>query len=442
MESVAANAPNQSARVLRDLAADRPPVNPIIFAIPVFFALIGIELWLAHRRKANAYNFADAVCSIGLGAMSQVSGIFSKLVMLGIYVLAYEHLRLFELGAGSITVWLGGLLLYDFLYYWHHRLGHEIGVLWAAHVVHHQSEEFNLSTALRQSSSTFLFGWVFYLPMAVLGFPPLVFVVVGLIDLLYQYWIHTEQIGKLGWFDRVFASPSNHRVHHGVNDRYLDKNYGGILILWDRWFGTYADEEDAEPPIYGTRAPLRRYDPIWANLEVYTALARDSWRTRRWRDKLALWWKHPGWQPADLAAAPKIAFDPYNRPKYAPAVARKVQVYVAVQFLLLMLVGADCLARAEALPLAWGLGYVAWAMASLVALCAWLEGSRRAVYLDAARLGAALALLGWSGSWFGGYAQPPLQLAAATLLLASLVAALLLAPALRQSATPASPPAG
>lgn len=405
-------------------------MNPIVYAIPVFFALIALELWLAHRRRAVAYNFADAVCSIGLGAMSQVSGIFSKLVMLGIYVLVYEHLRLFTLDAGSLAVWLAALLLYDFLYYWHHRLGHEIGVLWAAHVVHHQSEEFNLSTALRQTSSGFLFGWLFYLPMALLGFPPLVWIAVGLIDLLYQYWIHTEQIGKLGWFDRVFASPSNHRVHHGVNDRYLDKNYGGILILWDRLFGTYADEDADEPVIYGTRSPLRRYDPIWANLEVYAALARDSWQTRRWRDKLALWLKPPGWKPADLATAARPAFDPYSRSKYAPAVPRRVQAYVALQFLLLLLTGADCLARAEGLPLASGLAYVGWSLASLVALCAWLEGARRALWLDTGRLLAGLAVLAVGGDWFGAYGSMAALAGIATVLLASLAAVLVLRPAL------------
>lgn len=409
-------------------------VNPIVYAIPVFFALIGLELWLAHRRRARAYDFADAVCSIGLGTLSQVSGIFSKLVMLGIYVAVYEHLRLFSLAADSIAVWLTGLLIYDFLYYWHHRLGHEVGVLWAAHVVHHQSEEFNLSTALRQTSSGFLFGWIFYLPMAVLGFPPLVFVAVGLIDLLYQYWIHTEQVGKLGWFDRVFASPSNHRVHHGVNDRYLDKNYGGILILWDRLFGTFADEDDAERVIYGTRAPLRRYDPIWSNLEVYAALARDAWRTRRWRDKLLIWLKPPGWRPADLVSAAKAPFDPYTRSKYAPRIARPVQWYAALQFLLLMLAGADCLARAEQLPLAWGLGYVVWCVASLVALCAWLEGRTRALALDLLRVAAALAVLAVSGRWFGAAWSTPLLAAIGAVLVATMVAAVLAAFAARSGA--------
>jgi hypothetical protein len=174
-------------------------------------------------------------------------------------------------------------------------------------VVHHQSEDYNLSTALRQTGSGWLFGWVFYLPMALLGFPPLVFGTVALIDLLYQFWVHTRQIGRLGWFDRWFCSPSNHRVHHAVNDRYLDRNYGGILMVWDRLFGSFVEEDDLEPIVYGTRKPLRSWNPVTANLEVYAALARDSWRARSWADKVRVWFKPPGWRPADVAARYFIA---------------------------------------------------------------------------------------------------------------------------------------
>ena len=145
------------------------------------------------------------------------------------------------------STWYGvllALMFYDLCYYWLHRAGHVVALFWAAHVVHHQSQHYNLSTALRQTSSGMLFGWIFYLPMAVAGVPPTVFGIVLLIDLLYQFWVHTEQVGKLGWFDRVFCSPSNHRVHHAVNDGYLDKNYGGILVLWDRLFGSFQEEKD------------------------------------------------------------------------------------------------------------------------------------------------------------------------------------------------------
>jgi hypothetical protein len=213
-----------------------------------------------------------------------------------------------------------------------------VAVLWAAHSVHHQSQQYNLSTALRQTSSGALLGWVFYLPMAVAGVPPLIFGIVALIDLLYQFWVHTEQIGKLGWFDRVFCSPSNHRVHHAVNDRYLDKNYGGMLVLWDRLFGTFQPEADTEPCVYGTRTPLNSWDPLWANAQVYWALLADSWRTQHGADKLRVWLMPPGWRPADVAARwPQPAFNLARVHTYDPPLAPAMAWFAGLQFSALLL---------------------------------------------------------------------------------------------------------
>jgi sterol desaturase/sphingolipid hydroxylase (fatty acid hydroxylase superfamily) len=282
----------------------------IVLAMPVFLLAIALEFVIGMFRQRNTYRLNDALSSLGLGVMSQVFDAFGTLLKVAIYTWVFGHVALFELPASSPWVWVGALLGYDLCYYWLHRAGHRVGVLWAAHVVHHQSEDYNLSTALRQTSSGFLLGWIFYLPLAVAGLPPLVFGVVALIDLLYQFWVHTQQVGKLGWFDRWFCSPSNHRAHHAVNDKYLDRNYGGILIVWDRLFGTFVEEDDAEPCVYGTRAPLRSFNPVWANLQVYRELWLDSWRARSWADKLRVWFMPPGWRPADLAAAwPKPAFD-------------------------------------------------------------------------------------------------------------------------------------
>ncbi len=296
----------------------------IVLATPVFLALIGIELAIGRTRGRAGYRLNDALSSIGLGVMSQVAGVFTAVLTLGIYVAVHDHFALWQLSPTSPWTWAIGLVAYDFLYYWHHRAGHRVALFWAAHVVHHQSEDYNLSTALRQTSSGWLVGWIFYLPMAIAGFPPLVFAVVALIDLLYQFWVHTEQVGRLGWFDRWFCAPSNHRVHHAVNDIYLDRNYGGVFLIWDRLFGTYAEEDRAVPCVYGTRAPLRSWNPIRANLQVYAELGRDSWRATRWLDKLRVWLKPPGWRPADVAARwPKTPFavdgferfDPVSSPR-------------------------------------------------------------------------------------------------------------------------------
>jgi sterol desaturase/sphingolipid hydroxylase (fatty acid hydroxylase superfamily) len=318
----------------------------------VFLLLIAAEFTLGRVKRRDTYRLADALSSIGLGIMSQLVGVFSKLLVAGIYVAAFEALAPWRLSADSAWVWLAGLLLYDLCYYWHHRAGHRVAVLWAAHAVHHQSEDYNLSTALRQTSSGWVFGWLFYLPMALLGFPPLVFGVVALVDLLYQYWVHTQQVGKLGWFDRWFCSPSNHRVHHAVNDRYVDKNYGGILILWDRLFGSFEEERDAEPCVYGTRSPLRSWNPLWANLQVYADLLVDSWHARGWGDKLRVWLKPPGWRPADVAARfPKPAFELEALRRYDPPLSAAAGWAAALLFLALL--GATSLFLWNAHRLAW-----------------------------------------------------------------------------------------
>lgn len=361
----------------------------IVLATPVFLGLIAIEFIVGWVRGRNTYRLNDALNSIGLGMLSQVSGVFTKLMTLGLYTIVWQHASLWQLPADALWVWAVGLVFYDFCYYWLHRFGHESAVLWAAHVVHHQSEDYNLSTALRQTSSGWLFGWLFYLPMAVLGFPPLVFAVVGLIDLLYQYWVHTQQIGRLGWFDRWFCAPSNHRVHHAVNDRYLDKNYGGILIVWDRLFGTFEEERDDEPCVYGTRGPLRSWNPVWANLQVYWELAKDSWRAERWPDKLRVWLKPPGWRPADVAARwPKPAFDINRVKRFDPPMSRAAMWAAGGLFLALMGAVLGFLWVAHTLTLVqqvgWALGIVAglWAVG-------WLCGAHAAAAADGMTSGRA-----------------------------------------------------
>jgi alkylglycerol monooxygenase len=297
----------------------------IVYATPVFILLMAIELawgWHLQRRSKgkNTYRLADAINSLSLGMMSQFTAVFTRLLRLGIYTFIYTSVSLVPLETAKAfwNTWYGwclALVFYDFCYYWLHRAGHETAIFWAAHVVHHQSQDYNLSTALRQTSSGALLGWLFYIPMALAGVPPVVFGIVALVDLLYQFWVHTEHVGKLGWFDRWFCSPSNHRVHHAVNDAYLDKNYGGIWMVWDRMFGSFKDEDLQEPCVYGTRSPLQSWDPLWANLEGYASMLKDAWDAKNWADKLRVFYKPPGWRPADVAAR-------FPKPEFVMADAR------------------------------------------------------------------------------------------------------------------------
>ena len=312
----------------------------IALAVPFFLLALLMELAVDRWRGTGYYRSNDAINSLSAGILSETTGYFTKIVQYTIWGLVLSNLALFEMqrgwfdaSASGIALWILAAVLWDFCYYWNHRLGHEISVLWAAHAVHHQSEEYNLSTALRQSSSGFIFGWIFYVPLFLIGFPADVLITVAAINLIYQFWVHTQQIRRLGVLDRIFVTPSNHRVHHAQNTPYIDKNYGGIFVLWDRLFGTFAEERDDEPVVFGVRKALANWNPFWANFQVYDYLLFDAKHTRRWRDKLGVWFRRTGWRPADVATAfPKQHADLKQFKKYDPPISPARRNYVMTQF--------------------------------------------------------------------------------------------------------------
>jgi sterol desaturase/sphingolipid hydroxylase (fatty acid hydroxylase superfamily)/uncharacterized membrane protein YhhN len=378
----------------------------IVLVTPLFLLAMAAEWWVSQRRKRHSYQLDDAINSLSLGMLSQVVGVLGGLVTLGVYTLAYRNLALWSADDfwQHPLGWLLALVLYDFCYYWMHRKSHEVAVLWAAHVVHHQSQHYNLSTALRQTSSGFLLGWVFFVPMALAGVPPLVFAVVALVDLLYQFWVHTEQVGRLGWFDRWFCSPSNHRVHHAVNDRYLDRNHGGNFMLWDHLFGTFEPEDPAEPCVYGTRAPLNSWNPLWANAEVYTHLWRTSRRAGNWADACRVWFKPPGWLPPALAASqPPTAFDVTRVNRFGTRLLTGDRWFAAAQWVGMLSLTAvflwfgHTLDRAAQLTAMAGLAVAFWAQG------AHLQGRLNAwacLMVQAAVASTISSAWGWTGLHF------------------------------------------
>lgn len=370
----------------------------IVYAFPVFTLLILGEYAYGLAMGRNTYRINDAISNLSQGLLSQITLVFTRIFQVGIYSLVYAKVALFQNLEfwNAWHGWLAAMLLFDFCGYWHHRYSHETGILWAAHVVHHQSQDFNFSTALRQESAYPILGWIFYLPMALLGVPPEIFATAGLAVLLYQVWIHTEHVGKLGWIDRIFSTPSNHRVHHAVNDAYIDRNYGGMLIIWDRLFGTFI-EEGEEKCVYGTRPQLETWDPIWANLVVYRGLIRDAWATRRWIDKLRIWFMPPGWKPRDVAARfPTPKFELTAVSLYDPPMSKAVSLFGCVQFLLLLAASSGLLWNLDDLSFKASAVIVAAISAGLWAMGATLEGRLsivRALLLDAIALLCAAAVV-------------------------------------------------
>ncbi len=347
----------------------------ITYAVPFFLLAIIVEIGWGLWRGNNTYRVNDAFSSLMLGILSQAR----KFVVLGVGSWVYHQITLLTTlslwPSDQWFTWVTAFILYDLCYYWSHRMGHERQILWAAHVAHHQSEDYNLSTALRQTSTGFLLGWVFYLPMYALGIPAEVVVTVGALNLIYQFWVHTQHIPELGLLEWIFVTPSNHRVHHAQNDRYLDKNYGGVFIIWDRLFGSYQRELPDEPCIYGIRQPIRSWSPLEALIHVYRDMAFDFSRAASWRERLAVLTARTGWQPPSVAARwPRAKNALENFERYDPQVSRVRQLYALVQIL------ATTTLLALGLLASWSLwGYWFWFIALLltgITTAHWLECSK------------------------------------------------------------------
>lgn len=406
-------------------------MNLIVLAVPFFILAIVLEWLYGLARHRNTYRLNDSISSLSLGVLSQAR----RFVTLGVggyvYYLVTRYFSLPLMDSGHWFTWVLALVLYDLCYYWLHRLGHERTILWAAHVAHHQSEDYNLTTALRQTSTGFLLGWIFYIPMYLLGIPAQVVVTVGAINLIYQFWVHTEHVPKLGWYEWIFVTPSNHRVHHAQNDRYMDRNYGGIFILWDRLFGTFQEEQADDPPVYGIRGALKSWNPLRALTHIYVDMFRDSLRTARWSDKLRVWVSRTGWRPDDVARRyprPKAELAEFQ--KFDPAIPTWTGVYAFAQ-LVTAVVLLDFMQKTV---LDYWSGVALWAvlLASTVTTGLWLEGAN-AVRWDGLRLAGLTLLLGLA--WSAGVGSQILLWGSAYLVL-NLIALLLLQ---RSTAATAAP---
>jgi len=377
----------------------------IALAVPFFLAAIAFELIWGLLRGTNTYRLNDSFSSLMLGILSQAR----KFVVLGVggtvYEFAANKTGLTQWTADSTITWVVAFVAYDLCYYWQHRLGHERQLLWAAHVAHHQSEEYNLSTALRQTSSGFLLGWVFYVPLFLLGIPAEVVVTVGALNLIYQFWVHTRHVPELGWFEWVFVTPSNHRVHHAQNSCYMDRNYGGVFIVWDRLFGTYQRELPEEPCVYGIRGAINSFNPWVALTHIYAEMFSDIRHTGTWRDRLRVVFARTGWQPADVARVwPRKKNDlAVFEPPYDPPVSQSRKWYGAVQIdgaTLLLTFGQVNPLSTQGFWLVWLL--LLW---TGVATAFWLEGrvSAFCLVVDLPRiavLGLVVLSVGLSTTWW------------------------------------------
>ena len=366
-------------------------LNPIILSIPIYFLLIAVELIIQFVQRDSHYRLNDAVTNISCGITQQITNLFFKVATVAVYQFIYEYGALFHVPVTWYTIAILFVLV-DFCYYWAHRKSHEINLFWGGHVVHHQSEDYNLSVALRQGSFQVLWTFFFYLPLAVVGFDTLTFVTVSAFVTLYQFWIHTETIGRLGWFEYVFNTPSHHRVHHGRNPKYIDKNHAGVFIVWDKLFGTFQQEE--ERPIYGVTQSVDSWNPVWVNFKHYAYMGKLLRQSPRWSDRVRIIVNKPGWQPEHLGGylAPEEV-DRTTYRKYDTQGGGLLSGYVLVQFVLTLAGTAWFLFSAGQHSIAEQVGLSALVVSTLVSLGYLLENRGWAVYLDVLRIGGVGAAL-------------------------------------------------
>jgi sterol desaturase/sphingolipid hydroxylase (fatty acid hydroxylase superfamily) len=275
-----------------------PDFDPVAYAIPLFVALVLAEMLWARRHAPDAYEPRDTLTSLALGLGSTVSGALAGGAFLALFLWLYQF-RLFDFGPRWWAVWWAWPLCFvldDLRYYWVHRFGHRVRWFWASHVNHHSSQHYNLSTALRQTwTGPLTLGFVFSAPLVLLGFHPAMIAICFGFNLIYQFWIHTEAIGRMPrWFEAVMNTPSHHRVHHATNPRYLDRNYAGVFIVWDKLFGTFEPESGEERIRYGIVRQLGTFDLLWSVFHEWVGMIADI-RRAPWRHKLSYLLREPGW---------------------------------------------------------------------------------------------------------------------------------------------------
>jgi sterol desaturase/sphingolipid hydroxylase (fatty acid hydroxylase superfamily) len=348
----------------------------ITYAVPFFLLALLIELIYGIAINKNTYRLNDAISNLFMGTLRTAN----KLIIIGaagyVFYLAETNFALWRMDINSWFTWIFAFVIYDFFYYWFHRISHERQIFWASHVAHHQSEDYNLSTALRQTGTGAFVSWVFYIPMFLIGIPSYVFISVASLNLIYQFWVHSEHIPKLGWFENYFVTASNHRVHHAQNDEYIDKNYGGVFIIWDRMFGTHKIEDESKPCIYGIRGTLNTFNPIWANFHVYIKIMREMWSSQDWKEKLYAPFARTGWSPKSLPyQIEKDNFNAESFKKFNPVISKKHKIYALFQYLFITYI---FLAFIQSGYLNYAQLWVTISMAAFTMYCTsiWLDGKK------------------------------------------------------------------
>ena len=374
----------------------------LLIAIPGFIGLILIEWIVSLWKGVHVFRSMDTISSLSSGTTNTLKSVLKLTVVIISYAWLVDKIALFQIEK-TWVVWGLSFIAIDFASYWSHRLAHTINFFWNKHVIHHSSEEFNLACALRQTISNLVsLSFIFLLPAALLGLPAEVIATIAPIHLFMQFWYHTRLIPKLSWLEYIIVTPSQHRVHHAINEVYLDKNLSAIFCIWDRLFGTFQEELEDVPCVYGVKRAVSSWNPIKINLQHIWLLAQDAWRAEHWWDKLRLWFMPTGWRPVDVQTKYPIDFtkDAYTQVKYDTPASTALhtwswfQYIAANSFMIHMLLS---IGKVDTLDLFLYGGFIFLMIYSYSSL---MDRETSAVWIELLKTAFGIGIIYYTGDWF------------------------------------------
>jgi alkylglycerol monooxygenase len=374
----------------------------ILIAMPAFFLLVLFEKFWGIWKGNDTVPLNDMISSLSSG----MTNVTKDVLGLSLIVISYEWMvnqfELVQFEATWITYVIAFIAL-DFAGYWTHRIAHEYNIFWNNHIIHHSSEEFNLACALRQSISSIvkIFG-IFLIPAAILGVPPQVIAIVAPLHLFAQFWYHTQHINRMGFLEKIIVTPSHHRVHHAINPEYLDKNYGQIFIFWDKWFGTFQEEKDEIPAVYGVTRPVQTWNPIKINFMHLWLLIKDAWRAQNWKDKFKIWFMPLGWRPADVAEKYPVSKieDVYHFDKYNPQLTKGMLIWSFGQLTALLLLLSYLFGNLAAIGAPGVFYYGGFVFLAVFAYTELMDRNPNAWAWELLKMSYAMYIVVTTGDWF------------------------------------------
>jgi alkylglycerol monooxygenase len=375
----------------------------LIIAMPIFLGLVLLEKCYGWFKNREPFKVMDMLSSMSSG----YTNVIKDVLQISVTILTYEYMVAhWAVWQVQSTVWMYvvAFVTLDFSGYWVHRLSHQINFFWNKHAIHHSSEEFNLACALRQSISSFVNLFAFFLlPAALLGVPAQVIATIAPLHLFAQFWYHTVYIGKMGFLEYIIVTPSHHRVHHAINPEYLDRNHSQIFIIWDKLFGTFQEELPHVPPVYGITRPASTWNPIKINFQHLWLLMQDAYHTQSWKDKLRLWWMPTGWRPADVAEyyPVKKIDDVYHFEKYSPPASVWLQAWAWVQFLSTFALIVYYFTHLGQLGTPYIFIYGAFIFLNVYCYTELMDANPNAFWMELGKNIIGLGLIYWLGGWFG-----------------------------------------